>query len=408
MTLATSAAGQAPPLEPDPLVCVDGSKVEDAAGWTGKRRGELLELFRREMYGAAPPPRALAVEARESGPALGGAAVRKQWRLRYGDGQAQGVEVLAYLPAPKAGAVRAPTPVFLALNFQGNHTVSADPEVRVASCWVRNNPALKVKDHRATAASRGGVQERWPVAALVARGYGLITACYGDIDPDFDDGFENGVHGALEPPSEGPRRDDAWGSIGAWAWGLSRILDSLEADPDVDARRVAVLGHSRLGKTALWAGAQDERFWMVLSNNSGCGGAAYSRRREGETVAAITKRFPHWFCRTFRSYADREDALPLDQHLLLALCAPRPVYVASAEKDAWADPLGEFLSARGADSVYRLLCGDGLPATSQPALDVSSQGRIGYHLRAGKHDLLLADWVHYMDFADRHRGLRDR
>ena len=407
-TAAGTAAGQAPPCVPDPLVCVDGTEVADASGWTAKRRPELLELFRREMYGYAPPPVSLPVETLETASALDGAAVRKQWRLRYGDGPEQGIEVLAYLPTPSKDAPRAPTPVFLALNFQGNHTVHKDPGIRVARCWVRNNPALKVQDHTATAASRGAVAKRWPVELLLARGYGLVTACYGDIDPDFDDGFRNGVHGALQPPGDEPRSADAWGAIGAWAWGLSRILDSLEADPDIDGRRVAVLGHSRLGKTALWAGAQDARFWMVLSNNSGCGGAAYSRRRKGETVARINKVFPHWFCRTFHGYADREDALPIDQHLLVALCAPRPVYVASAEKDAWADPLGEFASAKGADPVYRLLCGDGLPAQTQPALDVSSQGRIGYHLRSGKHDLLAADWAHYLDFADRHKGLRDR
>ena len=400
LVVAGSASSQSPRVcEPAALLHTDNTPVETAADWRTRRRPAVLELFRRHVYGRAPARREVRVEALEQGEALGGAAIRKQWRVRYDDAPEASIDVLAYLPRAAAG----PTPVFLALNFDGNHTVSADPEVRLASCWLRNNAQLGVDDHRANAKSRGRKARRWPAREIVSRGYGLVTACYGDIDPDFDDGFENGVHGVLER-QEGERPDDAWGSISAWAWGLSRILDSLELDDAIDAERVAVLGHSRLGKTALWAGAQDERFWMVISNDSGCGGAAYSRRRRGETVAVINKNFPHWFCPRFHQYGGKEEQLPVDQHLLVALCAPRPVYVASAEKDSWADPAGEFLSALGADPVYRLVCGEGLPVDEMPAVDVPAHGRIGYHVRAGKHDLLLADWQHYLDFADLHRG----
>lgn len=390
-------APRAQAIEPDPLRASSGAAIEDAEQWQATRRPEVLELFRRHVYGRAPAPRSLAIEQQESADALDGAAVRKQWSLRYGEGDDEQIHVLAYLPREHAR----PTPVFVALNFHGNQTVHPDPGIRMATCWVRNNPGLGVTENRATEETRGSASRRWPLKLLLSRGYGLVTACYGDIDPDFDDGFANGLHGALDG-KEAARSNDSWGAISAWAWGLSRILDSLEADEDIDAARAAVLGHSRLGKTALWAGARDERFWMVVSNDSGCGGAAYSRRRRGETVAVITKNFPHWFCSTFRSYAEKEASLPVDQHLLVALCAPRPVYVASAEKDAWADPQGEFLSALGADPVYRLLCGDGLPADKLPAVDQPAHGRIGYHLRSGKHDLLLADWEHYLDFADRH------
>ena len=383
---------------PELLVMADGTKVTDAKAWPARRK-EILKLFRSEMYGISPGrPEKMTFKVFDSDDkALGGKARRKQVTVFF-TGKADGpsMDILIYLPK----GVKGPVPTFVGLNFGGNHSITAETDIRLSTRWMRQRGGGIVKN-RATEKTRGAAASRWPVENILARGYGLATTYCGDIDPDFDDKFRNGVHGLFDKHS-GARPGDAWGTIAAWAWGLSRAMDYFETDNDIDHKRVAVMGHSRLGKTSLWAGAEDQRFAIVISNDSGCGGAALSKRQFGERVGRINTSFPHWFCGNFKKYNGKEEALPIDQHMLLALVAPRGLYVASANEDLWADPRGEFLSAKAAGAAYRLLGKKPLPTDEMPPLDTSVQGQIGYHVRTGRHDVKEFDWKSYMDFADKH------
>jgi hypothetical protein len=378
---------------PDPLLFNNGQPVEDAAGWT-KRRAEILELFENEVYGKTPAGKVhLASRViSENKDALEGLAIQREVQLTLEkDGNTLLINVLFYLP--KAGKKH---PLFLGLNFSGNHTISDDPGIAITNSWVRNNAAKGITANKSVESTRGSDSDSWPVRALVERGYGLATIYCGDLDPDFDDGFQNGVH-SLFPM---PRSSNSWGTVAGWAWGLSRAMDYLEKVKEVDSKKVVVLGHSRLGKASLWAGANDPRFAIVVSNESGCGGAALSKRIFGETVERINTSFPHWFCENFRKYNRKEENLPVDQHELLALIAPRPLYVCSAEEDQWSDPKGEFLACAGASPVYKLLGKEGLPGKDFPDLQRPMAGTIGYHIRSGKHAINLYDWTSFMNFSD--------
>jgi hypothetical protein len=395
---------------PDPLIATDGERVSTAEMWRAKRRPEIMELFETYVYGKVPtPPRPIKpvfTVNSEDKQALGGKAIRREVAILFTDDPAgPRINLLVYLPGDAGPAHR--VPAFVGLNFEGNHAVSKDPGISLSNQWIDGRYA-GVVDHRATEASRGSEASRWPVERILARGYALATAYYGDLDPDYDDGFKNGIHPLFYQPGQTRPAPDEWGAIGAWAWGLSRMLDYLETALEIDAGKVAVMGHSRLGKTALWAGARDPRFAVVIANNSGAGGAALSRRIFGETVAHLNTSFPHWFCGNFKSFNNREYLLPVDQHELIALIAPRPVLISSAAEDLWADPKGEFLAARGADPVYRLLGTDGLAITRwpQPAVDSLVKSTIGYRIRPGKHDVTNEDWDAYMNFTDRHWGTR--
>jgi len=360
---------------PDLLRNADGTRVTTAPEWTRKRRAETLESFSKWVYGRSPakPSEVWFETVATDRQAMEGRATLKRVKITSADaGKSFSFEASLLVPNAAKGRV----PAFLLINNRAES--SADPSRRQKNGF-------------------------WPAEEILARGYAAAVFRTVDVDPDTKDADARakGVRGVW-PAGGGTEGSDAWATIGAWAWGASRVMDYLATDPAVDSSRVALVGHSRGGKTALWAGAQDERFALVVSNDSGCAGAALSRRRFGETVEAINRGFPYWFCENFKKFNGREDDLPVDQHQLLALAAPRGLYVASADADFWADQRGEFLSLAHASPVYALFGHRGFQPGEMPPLDTPAiRDRVGYHIRRGVHNLTPYDWERFMDFADR-------
>lgn len=390
------------PTLPNPLIFSSGEPAHNVRDWR-RRRNEILKTAAEQMYGVMPRGRELRFTALEhEADSFGGLAFRRQVRLLFkGDENGPSADLLLYIPRRVSRA-----PVILGLNFWGNQTVCADPGIRLSSRWIETgrNPFIDlscVADHHATEGCRGIDGRRWPIEKILERGYGIATMYRGDIDPDVADGSVPGLRNAYP---ELQNRGDNFSAIGAWAWALSRALDYLETDPAVDARRVAVFGWSRLGKAAVWAGANDTRFAAVISHESGAGGAKLFRRDVGEDIDRLNTIFPHWFCTNFKAYNGMDRELPFDQNLVLSAIAPRPLAIGSAAGDTLSDPEGEFTSGVLASRVYRFLGFDGLSSTTMPAVGESVPGRISYHIRSGGHDVEDIDWERYLDFLDRWIG----
>jgi len=375
---------------PDALTTNDGKKVTNQQQWENTRRPEILKLFQDNEYGVMPETdiQTSYRVVEESKGALGGKAIRRQVEITFSkNGKTRQMLVLLYMPK---GVKKCP--VFVSPNFQGNATTTTDPAV-IASPFSTYERAHQTS--------------RWSIDRIIDSGYAVATFHYYDIYFDKNDMLGESVYPLFGINSNADLQDNTGKAIAVWAWGCSRVLDYLLTLRNIDKHHTIVMGHSRLGKAALWCGAMDQRFSMVISNNSGCSGAALSRRNYGETVSRINNSFPWWFCNKYQSYNGDISSLPIDQHELLALIAPRPVYVASAEEDKWADPYGEFLSLQEAGKVYALYGLESLEGCSFPAVNEPLwKGNCGYHIRTGIHDVTDYDWQCYIKFADHCRRLK--
>lgn len=384
---------------PELLLEPNGSVVEDKAAWD-LRRVELLNLFREQVYGRTPgKPDNMRFEVIEEDPsAMGGAATLRRIAItsEYMSESSvllQDLNERADLTSESVATVREEarrSHTFELVLFIPNNREGAVPVF-----LLMNNREAENMDP-----TRAMQSDFWPAEALIARGYAIAGFQVAAVAPDDPDYYRTGAISLLEKLPRGSA--DAWATLAAWAWGASRVMDYFETDELIDATRVAVVGHSRGGKAALWAGAEDERFGLVISNDSGAGGAALGKRVFGETVEALNTNFPHWFTGNFKQYSGNEAELPVDQHALVALIAPRPIYIGSADEDLWADPRGEFLSLAYGSKVYELLGHEAISTSEMPPLDQPlTRGPLGYHIRSGEHNLTLWDWERYMDFADR-------
>ena len=379
---------------PDPLTLANGKKVRDAKTWMDKRRPEIVRLFEENEYGRSPGrPKAMTFDVFDKGtPAFDGKAIRRQVTVYFSaDKNGPKMDLLLYLPAE----AHKPVPMLLNISFSANSSTVDDPGVKHGELWNR--------DKQRVPAPKGGIG-RLNVMPFLDAGFGVATVYYGDIDPDFLGGIPYGVRSLYLKPGQKEPAPDEWGAIAAWGWGLSRAMDYLETDQGVDAKRVAILGISRLGKTVMWAGARDTRFAMVIASCSGEGGAALSRRNYGETIAHLVapSRFPYQFCANYQKYAQHVDQLPVDANLLVSLIAPRPLFLQTGDQDYWSDPRGEFLAAVAAGPVYQLLGKQGLGTGQMPPAGQPIMHDIGYLMHSGGHGAQQGDYAQFLKFMQMH------
>ncbi|HUB87609.1 MAG TPA: glycosyl hydrolase family 79 C-terminal domain-containing protein [Verrucomicrobiae bacterium] len=406
---------------PDPLELQNGNYVQTANDWLNYRRPEILRLYLNDIYGHSPTNWTMRSEVRETDDhALGGKAIRKQIDLEFFNPPSTNsivFHVLLYTPAD----AKKPVPTFLGLSFSPNYADVKDPGVIVYPSWDKKDNKLVMPEK-----IERGTSHSWPIDEILARGYGLAVLDYNDIEPDFADGtgWRYGVRSLYLRPDAPNHTPHDWGAISAWAWGASRVLDYLQTDPDVDPQRVIFVGQSRLGKTAMWVGAENTNFAMVIASCSGEMGAALSRRDFGETVTSMCHSYAYQFCGNFLAYSNRIDHMPVDSHMLISLIAPRPLYLNTGSLDRWSDPHGEFEAAIAAAPVYRLFGEQSvvtkLPAAPRgggsgavlessvlqtytpPPLDIPIFHDIGFQTHTGPHDILAVDWERFLDFADMH------
>jgi hypothetical protein len=378
---------------PDALKLDDGKEVRDAKTWNKKRRPEIVRLFETQQYGIAPGrPAEESFEVVDKGtPALNGTAIRKEIDIHLSkDPSWPVIHLLEYIPA----SAKQPVPMFFSINFGAIQNAVEDPGITPEKVWSPKTNTL-------IAPPSGRGFGRLNVQPILDAGIGVATYYYGDVDPDYLDGFSNGIRARYLKPGETKRAADDWGSIAAWAWGMSRVEDYFETDKSVDAKRVAIHGVSRLGKTVMWAGAHDQRFAAVIASCSGEGGAALSHRDYGETVAHLTAptRYPYQFAENFAKYAGFPDKAPMDANMLVALIAPRPLLLQTGSTDDWSDPKGEFLSAVAAAPVYKLLGKRDLGTDIWPAAKtpIFSDG-LNYYMHEGGHGMVPSDWDIYVQF----------
>jgi len=379
---------------PDPRVMQNGEKVTSEKMWMDERRPEILHLYETEQFGKCPSRGHTSFKVIDKGtPVFDNNVIRKQITLYFTEDTSKYKADLAlYLPANTTK----PVPVFLMINFTPNTLRIKDPGLKPGMLWNREGKRVPALEGRSFG--------YFDVEKYTSEGIGVASIYYGDIEPDFADGIKYGIRGHFLKDGETWPAPDEWGAISAWAWGLSCVMDYLETDKQVDAKKVALHGVSRLGKTVLWAGARDERFGMVIASCSGEGGAALSMRNYGESINHMVAptRYFYQFCTNRAKYADNPQSSPIDAHMLISLVAPRPILLQTGDTDKWSDPKGEFLAAVAAAPVYHLFGKKALETTEMPAAGEPILNDLGYYVHSGGHGVVPVDYDIYLEFMKKH------